>query len=91
MDKEIVKSSTFILGYTLMGATDITITLPFVRTLHSSSPLASLAPAASQFASQRLSQSSSAPWEDIQINTQGPFPLHGMHIDILTSTLQRLV
>ena len=81
MEKEIVESSTFILEYTLMGTTDITITLPFVRTLHSSSPDASPAPVPSQFASPR---------EDTQINTQAPFPLHGGYIDILTSTLQRL-
>jgi hypothetical protein len=81
MEKEIVKFSTFILEYTLTGTTDITITLPFVRTLHSSSPVALPAPAASQFASPR---------EDTQINTQAPFPLHGMYIDTLASTLERL-
>jgi len=81
MGKEIVESNTFILGYALMGATDITITLPFVRTLHSSSPVASPAPAASQFAFRR---------EDTQINTQAPFPLYGMYVNILTFTLQRL-
>jgi hypothetical protein len=90
MEKEIVKSSTFILGYTLMGATDITITLPFVRTLHSSSPLSSPAPVASQFAYQRSPQPSCAPREDTQINTQAPFPLRGMYIDVLTFTIQRL-
>ncbi|OJA16737.1 hypothetical protein AZE42_07559 [Rhizopogon vesiculosus] len=68
----------------------ITITLPFVRTLHSSSP--STSPTASQSKTQRSSHSSSAPREDIQINTQAPFPLRNgnmLFIDLLAIHMVR--
>jgi hypothetical protein len=69
------------LGCMLMCKTDITITLPFVRTLYKA-PTSTLPLAPT---SERSSLSS--PAEDTQINTQAPLLLRGMCLVVLASIL----